>query len=139
MSTIGKSNCTHGVHTDAAKRISDSTMLAWTTYEWGSVGKWMAFKLEDGRNTDGYGLHSSKRDAVLRQDNELRYLFVKLHPMGMAVCEAEIMLQFTRKATANGFRLADPDAAHGGRDIIPRIATEDIAAQLRALTRGKTV
>lgn len=137
MSTIGKSNCTHGVHSDAAKRISEGTLLAWAGYEWDCVGKWMSFALEDGRNKDGYGLHSSKRDAVRQVDNELRYLFVKLHPMGMSVCEAEIMLQFTRQAVANGHRLADPDAAHGGRDIIPRITTENLAAQMRALRRGK--
>ena len=137
MSTVGKSNCTHGVHTDAAKRISDGTCLVWTGYGWDCVGKWMSFSLEDGRNKDGYAVYPTKRDAVTHTENELRYLFVKLHPVGMSACEAEIMLQFTRKAVANGIRLADPDVAHGGRDVIPRITTENLAAQMRALRRGK--
>jgi hypothetical protein len=134
--TCGTSCQYSGRHTDAAKRISDATLLVWTGYEWDCVGKWMTFALEDGRNRDVYTVYPTKRDAVIHVDNELRYMFVKLHPGGMSMCEAEIMLQFTRKAVASGFRLTDPDARNGGRDVIPRITTEDIRAQLRALTRG---
>lgn len=132
--TCGVSCQYSGRHTDAAKRISDAAMMAWTVYGWDSVRKWMSFKLEDGR-TD-HGLYPSKRDAVRHVPNELAYAFICLHPGGMGLCEAEIMLQFTRKAVKAGFRLADPDSPHGGRDVIPRISTEKIHAQLRALTRG---
>src|SRR5579871_5939449 len=110
MSTIGKSNCQHGIHTDAAKRISDAIAVVWVAMHWDCVGKWMAFRLSDGQVHDNYAVYPDKRTAVRHVDNELRYLFVKLHPMGMPVCEAEIMLQFTRKAISNGFRLTDPDA-----------------------------
>lgn len=138
MGDLGRSNCTHGVHSDAARRVSDGVALVWVGYGWDCVGKWMAFRLEDGRNTDGYAVYPTKSQAVTHVDNDLRYLFVKLHPGGMAACEAEIMLQFTRKAVANGFRLTDPDARHGGRDLIPRITTENLAAQFRALRRGRS-
>lgn len=120
-------------HSDAAKRISDAAMSQWVFRGWDSVGHWMSFSLADGRSNQD--LYDTKRDAVTHVDNELRYCFIKLHPQGMTVCEAEIMLEFTRNAVENGFRLADPDAANGGPDIIPRIGTTDVFAQLRALTR----
>lgn len=126
-------------HSDAARRISDAIALTMVgaSDPWTYVGKWMAFSLADGRVHDNYAVYPDKRTAVRHVTHELRYMFVKLHPGGMPICEAEIMLQFTRDAVSRGFRLTDPDAAHGGRDIIPRISTENITAQMRALTRGK--
>lgn len=119
-------------HSDAAKRISDAATLAWVFRGWdGSVGRWMAFALEDG-STD-HSVYDTKRDAVLHVSNELNYAFFKLHPMGMSICEAEIMLQFTRDAVKRGFRLADPDKANGGPDLIPRIGSEKVSNQLYAL------
>ena len=130
------SQCRYSVkgHSDAAKRISDAATLAWVFRGWdGSVGKWMAFKLEDG-STD-HTVYDTKRDAILHVSNELNYAFFKLHPMGMTVCEAEIMLQFTRDAVKRGFRLADPDKKNGGTDIIPRIGSENVSNQLYALRK----
>jgi len=122
-------------HSDAAKRISDAATLAWVFHGWdGSVGRWMAFKLENG-DTD-HAIYDTKRDAVLHVPNELNYAFFKLHPMGMSVCEAEIMLQFTRDAVNRGFRLADPDKASGGTDLIPRIGSDKVNNQLYALRKG---
>lgn len=119
-------------HSDAAKRISDAATLAWTFHGWdGTVGRWMAFKLEDG-STD-HTIYDTKRDAVRHVSNELNYAFFKLHPMGMSVCEAEIMLEFTRSAVKAGFRLADPDHANGGVDVIPRMPTEKIGNQIAVL------
>jgi len=120
---------------DAAKRISDAATLAWVFHGWdGSVGRWMAFKLENG-DTD-HAIYDTKRDAVLHVPNELNYAFFKLHPMGMSVCEAEIMLQFTRDAVNRGFRLADPDKASGGTDLIPRIGSDKVSNQLYALRKA---
>src|SRR6185437_15721115 len=88
-------------HSDAAKRISDAATLAWVFRGWeGSVGKWMAFKLEDG-STD-HTVDDTKRDAILHVSTELHYAFFTLHPWGMTVCESEIMLQFTRDAVKRG-------------------------------------
>lgn len=132
-------NCRYGSrnggHTDAAKRIYDAVNLNWTFHQWDSVGTWMAFKLEDG--TSDYTMYPTKRDAVRHVSNELHYTFIKLHPGGMNLCEAEIMLQFARQASKAGFRLADPDTRNGGRDLIPRITSTNIQAQIRALMRGK--
>jgi hypothetical protein len=122
-------------HSDAAKRISDAATLAWVFHGWdGSVGRWMAFALEDGA-TD-HTIYDSKRDAVLHVANELNYAFFKLHPMGMSVCEAEIMLQFTRDAVKRGFRLVDPDKMNGGPDLIPRIGSDTVSRQLYALRKA---
>lgn len=121
-------------HTDPAKRIFDAVMLAWTAYGYDAVGKWMAFKLEDGRGD--HSLYPSKRDAILHAPDELLCAFIMIHPGGMGLCEAEIMLDFTRSAVKAGFRLADPDAKNGGPGIIPRIGTENVHAQIRALKRA---
>jgi hypothetical protein len=124
-----------GRHTDAAKRISDAAILAWTFHGWdGTVGRWMAFSLEDG-STD-HVIYDRKRDAVSHQSDEFKFLYLRLHPMGMPVCEAEIMLEFHRNAYKAGFRLADPDKASGGPDIIPRIGSELITSQIRTLRKA---
>jgi hypothetical protein len=120
-------------HTDAAKRISDATMLQWVAGGWDmTVGKFMAFKLEDGRSDNV--LYDNYRDAVRHQgNNEMLYMYVKLHPGGMSVCEAEAMLKFNRQAHSNGFRMPDPDHRAGGHVLIPRIGMDKIKAQIRAL------
>lgn len=122
-------------HTDAAKRISDAMILAWEADGWDSVGKWMSFRLDDG-STD-HVLYPSKYDAVRHVSNEMLYAFLKTHPAGMGVCEAEIMLAFIRGAVEKGFRLADPDRRDGGHDIIPRIGTAEALDQLFNLRRGR--
>lgn len=118
-------------HTDPAKRISDATLLHWVAGKWDTVGKWMAFKLQDGRSDNV--LYDNKRDAVRHQSDEFLCMYVKLAPGGMNVCEAEAMLKFTRQAYNNGFRLPDPDARSGGPDLIPRVGMEKVKAQIRAL------
>ena len=127
------SNCPHlGFHTDAAKRLSDAVTLHWEAIGYDSVGKWVAYKLADG--TADPALYPSKRDAVRHQSNELLCGYIRLHPAGMTVCEAEIMIQVTRKAHDRGYRFTDPDAKHGGRDLILPITREGIYQQMRALT-----
>jgi hypothetical protein len=122
-------------HSDAAKRVSDATSLAWVAYGWeGYVGHWMAFSLQSGISDQI--LYPTKRAAVVHVDNEFRYMYVKMHPNGMMPCEAEIMLKFTRSAHGAGFRLADPDAKSGGPDLIPRIGFSEILSQIRALRKA---
>lgn len=124
----------HGAdHSDAAKRMSDATRLAWEALGWdGTVGKWMAFKLEDGStNNDVY---DRKQEAV-RHNDEFRHCFIRLHPFGMNPCEAQIMLKIHRDAYDAGFRLADPDSKTGGKDIILRTPAEKLAQQMRSLSK----
>jgi hypothetical protein len=102
----------------------------WTDKNWDCVGKWMSFSLAEG-NSDR-SLYDSKRDTVRHVPDEFRYMYLKLHPGGMTECEAEIMLGFYRRAYDAGFRLADPDAKSGGRDIIPRMGTREVLQQMRA-------
>lgn len=127
--------CTHPfhLHTDAAKRMADIATQKWHDDGWDSVAKFMAFNLGTG-DSDGT-LYPRKQDAV-RHNDEFRHCFIKLHPGGMSACEAEIMLQFHRRAYDAGFRLADPDKATGGRELIPRIKRTDLAAQISALRKG---
>lgn len=123
-------------HTDAAKRVSDFTVLRWTEHGWdGYVGTWMSFSLAEGKS-DGI-LYPTKRAAVTHVPDEFRYMYVKMHPGGMTPCEAEIMLMIHRSAYDAGFRLADPDSKTGGPDIIPRIGTQEAHTQIQALKRGK--
>lgn len=123
-------------HTDAAKRASDMTVQRWTDHGWdGYVGTWMSFALADGRS-DGI-LYPTKRAAIRHVPDEFRFMYIKMHPGGMTPCEAEIMLMFHRNAYDAGFRLADPDKKDGGPDLIPRIGTETVQAQIQALRRGK--
>lgn len=132
-------NCRYGSsatgHSDAAKRISDAATLGWVCNGWeGYVGHWMAFSLSDG--TTDHVLYPRKQDCVSHQTDEFKFLYLRMHPMGMPVCEAEIMLDFHRKAYAAGFRLADPDKASGGPDIIPRIGSELIHSQINVLRKA---
>jgi hypothetical protein len=122
-------------HTDAAKRISDATILAWTATGWdGYVGHWMTFTLDAGI-TD-HVLYPRKIDAVRHVSDEFRNIYLKMQPGGFPLCAAEVMLNFHRQAYENGFRLVDPDAQDGGPDIIPRIGTNEIHQQISALVRG---
>jgi hypothetical protein len=124
-------------HTDAAKRVHDAVNLhvlandagwAWEN----CVGKWMAFKLEDG-STDNV-LYGTKRDAVRHQSDEFMCMYLRLSGGGMNICEAEIMLRMHRKAYSTGFRwYPDRDSKHGGLDIIPRIGTSEVLNQIRGI------
>jgi hypothetical protein len=123
-----------GAHSDAAKRASDAVNLHVIALGFGAFRKWVAVALADGRS-DGE-LYDSKRDAVRHQrHNEDRFAFVRITPNGMTVCRAESYLGVHRKLAAAGFRLADPDAAHGGRQVIPRLTNEDQAQLMARLRR----
>jgi hypothetical protein len=124
-------------HTDPAKRIADACMMHWIAQGWDSTKYWAAFKLEDGRSPDSNTLYDSKRDAVRHQMDEFLCMYIKLHPGGMNVCEAEAILKIHRQAYLNGYRMHDPDSKSGGADIIPRIGMDKVANQIRALIRGR--
>jgi hypothetical protein len=135
---MGLEPCRHhpNGHLDEARRISDTTILAWTVYGWdGYVGKWMAFALQTGRSDNV--VYPTKLAAMQHSLNEKHYMYLNMHPGGMTVCEAHIMLTLHRRARSRDIMTPRLDLPHGGRDIIPRIAREDIHAQLRALMKGR--
>jgi hypothetical protein len=121
-------------HSDAAKRISDTTYLHKAAVGWDSVGKFIACSLSDGKC--GTDLYDSHYDAVRMHPNESDlYCYIRLRPEGMTVCEAEIFLKVARQAHAAGFRLTDPDKRENNRALIPRIATEHQGRIIRGLRR----
>lgn len=127
-----------GGHTDAAKRTADAYNLHLLAGAGmvpnPSVGQWLAVALADGRS-DGV-LYQTRRDAVRHQHhNEQLYAYLRIVPSSMSVCEAEAFLRMHRLAYDNGFRLTDPEAPGGGREIIPRLSREEFAAQITALER----
>jgi hypothetical protein len=124
-------------HTDAAKRVCDSvnmyTVAMGANWAWeNAVGRWMAFKLEDG-STDNT-LYGTKQDAVRNQSDEFMCMYLRLGAGGMNICEAEIMLKMHRKAYSTGFRwYPDRDSRSGGLSIIPRIGTSEVQDQIRGI------
>jgi hypothetical protein len=121
---------------DEARRIADTTVLAWTVYGWdGFVGKWMAFALQTGHSDQV--VYPSKLAAIQHSLNEKHYMYLNMHPNGMSVCEAHIMLTLHRRARSRDIATPSLHLPNGGRDLIPRITTEGIHAQLRALKKGR--
>jgi len=118
-------------HTDAAKRISDATILAWTAKGWdGCIGKWLAFRMADGSTT--HDLYDSKKDAVRHQSGLVPIIFLPMNVGGTPVCAAELLLDLHRKAYDRGFEQSDRD--HIAPDIIPRIGYDKLSTQIRALS-----
>lgn len=115
-------------HTDAAKRVSDHATQTWMDHGWPGCKKWMAFALADG--APDKALYDRKPDAIRHQRDEFLCMYLPLHPGGMNPCEAEIMLRIHRQAYDNGFRLTDPDAKDGGKDVIVRQSPEQAQRQL---------
>ena len=119
-------------HSDPAKRVSDTYNLHKAVDQYGTVGKWLAFRLDDGSSDDV--LYDSKQDAVSHQHhNEHFYMFVKMGPASMSVCDAETILSVHRRMYDAGFRMADPDSRTGGPDMIKRTSAEDQFALSRGI------
>lgn len=126
--------CSHGLgHSDAAKRFADNVNMHYQAIGWDAVGKFIALNLADG--SSDHVLYDTHRDAVRHQhNNEMNYHFVKIIPTAMTVCEAQILLDVSRKAHDAGFRLTDPDHKQGGRTLIMRgRPVETVSDQLRRL------
>ena len=126
-----------GGHEDAAGRVADTWnlhLVAGRGLGLSNVGRWFAAALADGRG-DGV-LYDSRADAVRHQHhNEQYYMFLRLVPSEMTVCQAASLLRTHRLAYDAGFRMTDPDARGGGYELIPALTLEDSAAQLAALAR----
>jgi hypothetical protein len=130
--------CPHPLgHEDAAKRCADNVNMHFQAGGWDVVGKWCAIALQDG--SSDHVLYERRRDAVLHQHhNEQRYCFVRIVPAMMGYCEAQVFIDFHRKAYDAGFRLADPEHRTGGREIIVRgRAMEKVADQLKIFNQQR--
>ncbi len=127
--------CKKGVHSDAAKRLSDTYNLHRIVLGLDAVGKWFAVSLSEGKGDDV--LYDSKRDCVRHQKHmEQYYTFIKIVPSGMKICEAEVMLTTARRLYDKGMRMTDPDHKAGGMDLIKRVAVEDQLAMLRGVAQN---
>ena len=125
-------SCPHiARHSDEAKRCSDTVNMHLAALGFGAHRRWVAVRLSDG-GTDGV-LYDTRRDAVRHQLDEMQCAYVCIPPTQMSVCAAEVFLAFHRKAYAAGFRLTDPDDAHGGRDHVRRLTNRDQYGQLDRL------
>jgi hypothetical protein len=125
-------------HSDAAKRVSDNYNLHRVANPYGSIGKWIAVALSDGRS-DGV-LYDSKHDSVKHQHHdELWYAYICVNPTSMTPCDAEIFLKMHRMMYEKGIRLADPDEVSGGREVIKRAAREDQSSLMRSINSGGTI
>lgn len=117
-------------HDDAAHRLSDEYNLHRVADPHGSIGKWFAAALNDGRSD--HVLYDNKRDCVRHQHhNEQWYVFIKIVPSTMSVCDAAIMLTVSRRTYDAGMRLTDPDDRSGGKQIIKRNSIEDMLALMQ--------
>lgn len=127
--------CPHAFgHTDVAKRCAENINMHYQSVGWLAVGKWVAIALQDG--SSDHCLYDTRREAVTHQHhNEQWYCFVKIIPTMMPICEAQIYLDFHRKAYDAGFRLVDPEHKTGGRVLIdPRgRARETVVRQMAML------
>lgn len=121
-----------GTHEDAAKRVADGYNLHRVAQGYDAVGKVVAFRLADGSH-DGT-LYDSKADAVRHQrHNERLCMFVQVRTHSMTVCEAASLLRTARMLYDLGHHSGDRDAPHGGRQVIPRLASRDQVWQDAAL------
>jgi hypothetical protein len=122
-------------HSDAAMRVSDEYRLHRLGDPTNAVGKWIACRLSDG--VSDHTLYDSKRDGVTHMHhNEQWYMFIQIGPHDMSPCNAEGFIKVKRKLDNAGIRLTDPEHRNGGMDVIPRVAREDMASQMRSIVSG---
>jgi hypothetical protein len=118
-----------GGHSDAAMRITDIYMMHKAADQYGSIGRWIACRLDDG--TSDNMLYMTKAQAVtFQKNNENYYTYIRLTPAQITPCEAEVMLKTARMFYDNGARTSD---GFGSREIIKRLSWEDQNAQSKGI------
>ena len=121
--------CRVAVHSDAAKKIYETYNMHRLFAGDNGIRKWFASSLADGSSDNV--LYDYKAECVRHQKhNEHDYTFIQVVPTSMNECEAEVVLLSARTLSKRGFRLADPDHKHGGREVIKRLTVEDQLAQI---------
>jgi hypothetical protein len=119
----------------AARHVSESVRLHFSLLGFDCARHWIACRLDNGKG--GNTLYDNKHDAIRHQLDEYLCMYICLTGAPMSVCEAEILLATHRKAYDAGFRMADPDTAAGGGQLIPRVALEHQLATITALETGR--
>jgi hypothetical protein len=122
--------CKQTVHSDAAKRISDTYSMHRLADPIGSVRHWFAVALADG--TSDNTVYDTRLEALTHQHhNEYYYFFIQIVPGMLNECDAELMLSGARKMQGARNSLMDRDHPAGGLEPINRLSAEDQMAQLR--------
>lgn len=125
----------NGEHEDAAKRVADAYNLHRVAGGYETVGKILAFRLQDGSH-DGVA-YDTKPEAVYHQKHNERFcMFVRVRTQSMTVCEAATLLRSGRMLYDLGNNQADRDHPSGGLQVIPRLANRDQVWQDMALLRA---
>lgn len=120
---------------DAGKRAADEYATHRLADPIGSVGKWIAVRLDDG--SSDHALYTSKLDAVRHQKNNEKYFaFIQIGPWQMNAEDASAFIALQRRIYDADMRMTDPDMFNGGRDVIRRIAREDQSNQSVAMFTG---
>lgn len=125
------------VITDAARRCFDELRQIATDVDYSTrtiSHSWVAIRLSDG-GTD-HTCYDRKQAAVQHQLHEqlCAYFSFRGSPNGFASpLEAQIYLDWNRKAYDNGMRMPDPDDPTGGPDLIMPSMDEHLRNQMSRL------
>lgn len=104
---------------ESGKRISDTINQVIADHGWWEIrSKFLAFRISDGQ-WDG-AIYDTKRDAVRHQSNEFQAMYLCMRGLGHGANprECAVFLKYNRDLYDRGFRMPDPDAVNGGRDIV---------------------
>jgi len=137
--------CRHGrklcsdciVADDAAKRAFDIVRGLASFNDWDTrvrQSPYVAIRLSDGGSDQR--LYDTKRDAVRHQlhEQQCAYFSFRQAPHGFgSPKDAAIFLAWNRMAYDAGHRLPDPDATHGGPDLVMPQSVEHLNNQMNRL------
>jgi hypothetical protein len=117
---------------DDAKRIADAVTLHAIA---GNVGRWAAFRMDDGRERHRHVTFGSRIEAVKAcgWDRD-ETVYIEIQPGGMEPKEAQAFLGYARFLHSQGWRLPDPEFDFDGG--MPAFSW-DQAAMARQLVGGK--
>ncbi|MGW2795172.1 hypothetical protein ACWC9H_35345 [Streptomyces sp. NPDC001251] len=93
---------------DAAQRLCDAVNLHVQAQGDAVHGKYVAIRLSDGRSPDG-ALYDTRRDAARHQVNDPWCFYVMLHPGGIGLKEAWVVLSYARQAKKAGVIFAEEE------------------------------
>lgn len=97
---------------------------------------WLAVALADG--DCGLEVFDTRSSAVISKFPRDRwYFYCTLQQPSMSVCAAEALLRYQRIMNQMNGAHTDRDAPGGGLEVIPRLAAEDIEAQIKAVRTGR--
>lgn len=125
-----------GGHTDPAKRLSDWYNLHMAAGA--PIGYFIAVSLDNG-DSDGCAYPDRAVAMKHQHGHEKWYAYVQLGPASMNVCAAESVMRWQRQTYKLQEKHIDQEEFQGGRQIIPRLCTEDLESQMAAIRSGRGV